>query len=163
MSETAAELARRVAALQYRRNVGMMLLDPAGLVLVGHRVDTKADAWQMPQGGIDDGELKEEVGTDKATVLARARDWMPYDFPLDLQPGLWGGRFRGQTQMWFLLRFTGTDADLALDIHEREFTHTRWVRPEELPGLVVGFKRDTYRKVLQEFAPYLRGPSVNTD
>jgi putative (di)nucleoside polyphosphate hydrolase len=156
--------AKRVGALPYRRNVGIMMLNREGLVLVGHRVDTKSDAWQMPQGGIDDGEepeqalwreLKEEVGTDKATVLARARDWMPYDFPLDLQPTLWDGRFRGQTQMWFLLRFTGADADLALDTHKREFTHTKWVPAGELPGLAVGFKRESYRKVIAEFAAHL--------
>ncbi len=159
------DLAARVRSLPYRRNVGIMMLNADGLALVGHRVDMKADAWQMPQGGIDDGEepehalwreLLEEVGTDKASVLARARDWMPYDFPLELQPTLWEGRFRGQTQMWFLLRFLGTDADLALDTHEREFTHTRWVKPEELPSMVIGFKRETYRKVLAEFAEHLR-------
>lgn len=154
-----------VRALPYRMGVGIMLLNADGAVLIGHRVDIKSEAWQMPQGGIDAGEtpeqalwreLQEEVGTAKATILARARDWISYDFPAELQARVWDGRFRGQSQMWFLLRFTGVDADLALDTHEREFSETRWVATAELPDMVVGFKRDTYRSVLTEFAAHLR-------
>lgn len=142
-----------------------MLCNGPGRVLVGHRVDMAKDAWQMPQGGIDDDEqphqalwreLKEEVGTDKATIVAEARDWLNYDFPAELIPKLWGGRFRGQSQRWFLLRFLGTDADLALDTHEREFRETRWVEPDALPLLVVPFKRDSYHRVLAEFSEHLR-------
>lgn len=157
---------RAAQSLPYRRGVGMMLLNGHGRVLIGKRIDTAAgDAWQMPQGGIDADEepaqavwreLKEEVGTDKATLIAEARDWLRYDFPAELASTLWGGRFRGQMHRWFLLRFTGTAADLALDTHEREFSETRWVEPEALPNMVVWFKRDNYRKVLAEFAAYLQ-------
>ena len=150
--------------LPYRRGVGIMLLNDAGRVLVGKRIDMQANAWQMPQGGIDEHEtpsdalwreLKEEVGTDKAALIAEAGDWLTYELPADRVPQLWGGRYRGQQQKWFLLRFTGSDADLALDTHEAEFSAVRWVEPHELPALVVGFKRDVYQKVLKEFAPHL--------
>ena len=89
-------------------------------------------------------------------LFRSARDWLNYEFPLEMQPSLWGGRYRGQSQMWFLLRFRGTDADLALDTHEREFSQTKWVTPTALPDMVVGFKRDSYRKVLAEFAQHLQ-------
>ena len=150
--------------LPYRSGVGIMLRNDTGDVLVGSRIDTKPESWQMPQGGIDAGEtpvqavwreLKEEVGTDKATLVAETKDWLRYDLPTDLVPKVWGGKYRGQEQRWFLLHFTGTEADLALDTHEAEFSAVRWVPPVELPGLVVGFKRDLYHHVLREFAPYL--------
>lgn len=141
-----------------------MLRNDAGDVLVGRRIDTTENAWQMPQGGIDTGEepeqalwreLKEEVGTDKAALVAATAGWLTYDLPADVVPKVWGGRFRGQQQKWFLLRFTGSEADLALDTHEAEFDAVRWVPPAQLAGLVVGFKRALYEQVLQEFAPYL--------
>ena len=143
-----------------------MLRDQRGRVLVGKRIDMKSDAWQMPQGGIDGGEqpeqalwreLREEVGTDKAEIVAQSRDWLTYEFPADLQPKLWRGRYRGQAQKWFLLRFLGADADLDLDAHtDREFSEVRWVEPTELAELIVGFKRDLYRRVLDEFAAHLK-------
>ena len=160
-------MTKDVGTLPYRRGVGIMLRNGTGEVLVGSRIDMKSDAWQMPQGGIDDGEmpeqalwreLREEVGTDKARIEAESKDWLGYDLPSDMVPKVWGGRFRGQQQTWFLLRFTGTEADLALDTHEAEFSAVRWVRPEDLPGLVIGFKRTLYEQVLQEFAPHLASP-----
>lgn len=157
-------MAARAETLPYRSGVGIMLRNDAGDVLVGSRIDTEPEAWQMPQGGIDAGEspaqalwreLKEEVGTDKARLIAETRDWLRYDLPADLVPNVWGGKYRGQQQKWFLLQFTGTDADLALDTHAAEFRAVRWVPPADLPNLVVGFKRDLYHQVLREFAPHL--------
>lgn len=159
-------MANEQSTLPYRRGVGIMLRNGAGEVLVGSRIDMPSDAWQMPQGGIDDSEtpeqalwreLKEEVGIDAARIEAESKDWLGYDLPADVVPKVWGGRFRGQQQKWFLLRFTGSDADLVLDTHEAEFSAVRWVPAAELPKLVVGFKRALYERVLQEFAPYLAG------
>ena len=151
--------------LIYRRGVGMMLLNGEGKVLVGQRTDMISDAWQMPQGGIDAGEdpteaawreLREEVGTDKADLIAQTKGWLTYEFPNDLIPELWGGQFRGQIQKWYLMRFTGTDADIRLDDHEREFAQVQWVTHDVLLDRVVWFKRDSYAAILAEFATHLR-------
>jgi len=138
-----------------------MLVNEVGRVLIGKRVDTTADAWQMPQGGLDDGEntiealwreMYEEIGTTDADIVSRARQWLTYDFPTDLAPKLWGGRFAGQTQLWYLLRFTGTDHDIKLNVHDAEFSTVKWVPPAALPNMVIAFKRDLYYAVLREFA-----------
>src|SRR5215475_12592054 len=110
--------------LGYRSGVGIMLLNPVGEVFVGRRIDMPVmPAWQMPQGGIDPGEtprqaalreLKEEIGTDKAEILGESAGWLQYDLPSDLAGGIWGGRYRGQRQKWFVMRFTGSDADIDL-------------------------------------------------
>jgi putative (di)nucleoside polyphosphate hydrolase len=143
----------------YRPCVGLMLFNPAGQVFVGRRIDT-ASAWQMPQGGIDPGEdprvaalreLKEEIGTDNAVILAESTRWRRYDLPQRLWGRVWGGRYRGQTQRWFALRFTGTDADIDLGTHHPEFDAWRWVAIDELPQLVVPFKREVYMDVIAEF------------
>ena len=151
--------------LPYRPCVGVMLANREGRVFVGQRIDAKeGDRWQMPQGGIDEGEdvlaaahreLEEETGVGPAhvTVLATAREEMLYDLPVDLVGKLWGGRYRGQRQSWVLMRFTGSDADVRLDAHQPpEFFDYRWVDPAELPGLIVPFKRRVYEAVLAEFA-----------
>jgi putative (di)nucleoside polyphosphate hydrolase len=107
----------------YRPAVGIMLLNAADQVFVARRIDTDAEAWQMPQGGIDDGEepraaalreLEEEIGTNKATILAESRFWLRYEFPAELARKVWGGRYRGQRQRWFAMRFTGADSDIDL-------------------------------------------------
>jgi putative (di)nucleoside polyphosphate hydrolase len=155
-----------VERIRYRQCVGIMLINGRGHVLVGRRADMPtAPAWQMPQGGIDWGEtpreaamreLEEEIGTDKAAVVAESRGWMTYDFPPELAGRVWGGRFRGQRQKWFLMRFTGCDADIDLAAKHPEFDAFRWVDPEELPELIVAFKRQLYIEVVSEFREHCR-------
>ena len=148
------------ADLPYRRGVGLMLLDRHGQVFVAQRIDTPSAAWQMPQGGIDPGEtprqaalreLYEETGTDKVEILAESRDWLRYDLPADLRPKLWGGRYRGQEQKWFALRFLGTDADIDIDGEQPEFSAWRWTDLAEIPDLIVPFKRPLYQRLVAEF------------
>ena len=146
----------------YRPGVGIMLLNDAGRVFVGRRINVPAGlaAWQMPQGGIDDGEtprqaalreLKEEAGTDEAEILAESRVWHHYDLPPEIARRMWKGRFRGQRQKWFAMRFTGRDGDIDLATHHPEFDAWEWVEPERLPVLIVPFKRQIYEAVLSEF------------
>jgi putative (di)nucleoside polyphosphate hydrolase len=154
------------ASARYRQCVGIMLLNMAGHVLVARRADLPATpAWQMPQGGIDWGEtpreaamreLDEEIGTRKAKIVAESRGWMTYDFPPELAGRLWNGRFCGQRQKWFLMRFTGCDADIDLASKHPEFDAFRWVDPEQLPRLIVAFKRQLYIDVLTEFRAHCR-------
>lgn len=152
------------SALPYRPCVGVMLVNAQGLVFVGKRIDNKeGDAWQMPQGGIDDDEdlraaalreLLEETGVreDQATILAQTREELLYDLPDELVGKLWGGRFRGQRQHWLLVRFTGQDSDIDLAAHDpAEFCEWRWIEPALLPDVIVPFKRRVYRAVLEEF------------
>lgn len=149
------------ADLPYRPCVGVTLFNPDGLVFVGRRRDAP-DAWQMPQGGIDPGEtpevaglreLEEEIGTARAVLVARSSGWLRYDLPPELLGRVWGGRYRGQEQKWLLCRFTGTDSDIRLDTPHPEFDAWRWVRPEEVAGLIVPFKRAIYDAVMAEFVP----------
>lgn len=144
----------------YRRGVGIALVDKRGRVFVGQRLDT-AGAWQMPQGGIDHREsaraaalreLKEEVGTDKVRIIAESKGWLTYDLPKRLQGTVWGGKYRGQKQKWFLMLFSGTKHDIDLAAHAPEFSRWKWLPFEELPDVIVGFKRALYRKVVAEFA-----------
>nr|WP_272916540.1 RNA pyrophosphohydrolase [Tsuneonella aeria] len=153
-----------MSELAYRPCVGLMLVNADGKVFVGRRIDNReGDWWQMPQGGIDPGEdpdvavlreLYEETGiaSDKVAVIGRLDETVRYDLPSELVGKLWEGRYRGQEQTWFLLRFSGTDADVRLDAHEPpEFCEWRWVDPDELPNLIVPFKKRVYSVVVEGF------------
>jgi putative (di)nucleoside polyphosphate hydrolase len=148
------------AKLPYRPCVGLMVLNRAGNVFVGNRIDQSIESWQMPQGGIDEGEepwstalreLEEEIGTAKVELLREHPDWLFYDLPPQLIGVAWEGRYRGQKLKWFAVRFTGTDADINLKTPHQEFSNWKWVGIADLLGLIVPFKRETYSKVIQAF------------
>jgi putative (di)nucleoside polyphosphate hydrolase len=151
---------------RYRRGVGVMLLNREGKVFVGARIDNTDEAWQMPQGGIDDGEepwatalreLEEETGIAPRLVerISECPERLKYDLPEQLRGKLWGGKYFGQDQDWFLARFLGTDADVNIHTHHPEFREWKWVDPQHLPNLIVPFKRELYRQLLSEFAGFL--------
>jgi putative (di)nucleoside polyphosphate hydrolase len=144
-----------------------MLLNCEGKVFVGARVDNPEDAWQMPQGGIDEGEepwatalreLEEETGIAPHLVerVARCPERLRYELPEEWRPRLWGGKWVGQEQDWFLARFVGSDEDVNIATDHPEFREWRWAEPQRLPDLIVPFKRNLYQRLLDEFGDYLR-------
>lgn len=149
--------------LPYRPCVGVMLMNPAGLIFTGSRIDREGgEAWQMPQGGIDEGEdlnaaarreLFEETGIDNVEIVAESAGWLNYDLPPELLGKALKGKYRGQTQKWFLARFLGKDEDIRLDLHEPEFEAWRWVAVKDLPSLIVPFKKALYEALVEEFGP----------
>jgi putative (di)nucleoside polyphosphate hydrolase len=156
-------------ALPYRANVGAVLFDRRGRVFVARRADLAnaegpAGGWQLPQGGIDPGEnpraavlreLAEEIGTPRAEIIGEHPDWLTYDLPPHLVGVALHGRYRGQRQRWFALRFTGEDSDIRLDADpDPEFDAWRWVELSELPALAVDFKRPIYRMLVASFARF---------
>jgi putative (di)nucleoside polyphosphate hydrolase len=151
----------------YRPGVGIMLLNRRGEVFVARRIDLPDEAWQMPQGGIDDGEdpkaaalreLAEETGIERAEILAESARWLHYDVPVDLLTRAWRtwrGRWRGQRQKWFLMRFIGSDDDINLAAGHPEFDAWKWVPAQDVPGLAVAFKRQVYLALVAEFGDLL--------
>ena len=144
----------------YRRGVGVALINTRGRVFVAQRIDTNESAWQMPQGGINEGEkphqaalreLHEEIGTNKARIIAVTRRWLRYDLPANLQKSTWGGKYSGQEQKWFLMEFLGTDADIDIATTHPEFSAWKWLPFEHLPYVIVGFKEGIYKQVLEVF------------
>ena len=155
--------------LPYRPNVGAVLFDRRGLIFVARRADLPnaegaPGGWQLPQGGIDEDEdpavavlreLEEEIGTARATILGEHPDWLTYDLPPELLGKALGGRYRGQRQRWFAMRFEGEDSDIRLDLDPHpEFDAWRWAPLSELPGMAVGFKRSIYDTLARSFARF---------
>ncbi|WP_444463673.1 RNA pyrophosphohydrolase [Rhodobacter capsulatus] len=157
----------KLAALPYRKNVGLVLINAKGLIFAGQRIDNPGHAWQMPQGGIDAGErpkeaalreLQEETGVrpDLVEKIAKTEDWLVYDLPEELIGNIWGGKYRGQKQKWFLFRFLGQDSDVNIATEHPEFSVWRWMEPAELVEKIVPFKRAVYEQVFDIFAEHLK-------
>jgi putative (di)nucleoside polyphosphate hydrolase len=158
--------------LDYRPCVGIALFNREGLVWIGRRADAKGEEegpgawWQMPQGGIDPGEdaasaarreLREETGIVSAEIVGETKDWLRYDLPPQLIGEAWGGRYRGQRQMWFAMRFLGADSEVDIDPapgHKREFTAWKWAALHDVASLIVPFKRDVYLQLVDAFRPH---------
>jgi putative (di)nucleoside polyphosphate hydrolase len=152
--------------LPYRPCVGVVLINPAGLIFAGQRLDSDSPAWQMPQGGIDTGEkprvaalreLWEETGVtaDLVEFVAKTPDWVHYDLPPELLGRVWGGKYRGQEQKWFLFRFLGHDADIRIETDHPEFSRWRWIGAQEMLSSIVPFKRAVYAQVIDAFRSHL--------
>jgi putative (di)nucleoside polyphosphate hydrolase len=153
-------------SLPYRPAAGVMLLNAEGKVFVAQRLDSTLEAWQMPQGGLDEGEdaeagalreLEEETGIAPrhVEIIARSPAELYYDLPDDLVGKMWKGKWRGQRQTWFLCRFTGTDADVNIQTAHPEFRAWKWAEPAELPAMIVPFKKKLYEDVLAAFSAWL--------
>jgi putative (di)nucleoside polyphosphate hydrolase len=159
-------------SLPYRPCVGVMVLNRAGRVFVGKRTDgpehvDETHAWQMPQGGVDPGEdpwpaalreLYEETNIRSVEKLGEIKEWLSYDIPREIVGQAWKGKYRGQTQKWFAVRFTGDEREIDIAHpaggHEPEFTAWRWERMAKLPSLIIPFKRKVYEQVVKEFARF---------
>jgi putative (di)nucleoside polyphosphate hydrolase len=152
--------------LPYRPCVGVVLVNSAGLIFAGQRLDSDSPAWQMPQGGIDPGEkprtaalreLWEETGVtaDLVEFVAKTDDWVTYDLPPELLGKVWGGKYGGQRQKWFLFRFLGSDDQIRIDTEHPEFESWRWIDVDEMIASIVPFKRAVYEEVVRSFRAYL--------
>ena len=156
-----------VSKLDYRKNVGMILINAKGHIFAGKRLDNNTDAWQMPQGGIDEGEtpetaafreLTEETGIhrSKVRILGSTAGWLSYDIPVDLITKLWNGQYRGQKQKWFVFEFLGKDADINIVTEEPEFSAWAWKSKDDLLSSIVPFKVEVYQKVFLELGHLLK-------
>lgn len=154
--------------LPYRPCVGICLINSAGLIFAGQRKDSSSGAWQMPQGGIDEGEkprtaalreLWEETGVteDLVEIVAKTEEWVTYDLPPDLLGKVWGGKYRGQRQKWFLMRYMGADAQINIGTDHPEFSAWKWIGADEMLSAIVPFKREVYAQVIAAFRGYLAG------
>ena len=156
-----------VSKLDYRKNVGMILINAKGHIFAGKRLDNNTDNWQMPQGGIDEGEipetaafreLAEETGIHRSKVrlLGSTAGWLSYDIPVDLITKLWNGQYRGQKQKWFVFEFLGKDADINIVTEEPEFSEWAWKSKDDLLSSIVPFKVEVYQKVFLELGHLLK-------
>lgn len=150
--------------LPYRPGVGMMIVNKDKKIFIAKRKDTKLQAWQMPQGGIDQGEtpsraaireMEEEIGNAYGRIISESANWYSYDIPKFLIQKLWEGNYKGQIQKWFLIEYTGQDNDINLNTENPEFTEWRWASIQELPSLIIPFKKKLYDAVIKEFAPFI--------
>ena len=147
--------------VEYRRCVGMMIINKNNEILVGRRLDHPSGYWQMPQGGIDENEnpneavwreMQEEIGTNNATMIKKSKQWINYKIPKETLATLpWGSKYIGQTQKWFLFRFNGNDSEINVGTENPEFSEWRWSQHDLLVENIVPFKRNTYKKILEEF------------
>ena len=156
-----------VSNLEYRENVGMVLINADRHIFAGKRIDNNTDAWQMPQGGIDEGEtpeaaayreLSEETGIhhSKARLLGKTKDWLSYDIPVDLISKLWDGRYRGQRQKWFAFEFLAKDSDINIMTEEPEFSEWAWMSKDNLLSSIVPFKLEVYKRVFLELGHFVK-------
>ena len=153
-------MSKRSLVLPYRPCAGIMLLNNKGKVFVARRIDTDTEAWQMPQGGIENGEdpkvaaireLEEETGITQAEIIAEYQDWLTYDLPDKLYGKVWKGRYSGQTMKWYVMRFYGEDSDINIKTRHPEFSSWRWVDMNDLQEIIVPFKRDIYKALSEKF------------
>ena len=145
----------------YRIGVGIILLNKKKKVFVGKRIDIKSKAWQIPQGGVIKGEeledaayreLYEETGVKKVKIVFKSKKWFQYNIPLLLKKKLWKGKYLGQKQKWFVMKFNGNEKkDINLNINKAEFCDWKWVNLNELENLIVPFKKEMYKKIVKEF------------
>ena len=150
-----------INSLPYRLGVGLVIINNQSEIFTGRRLDN-TKAWQMPQGGIDKNEIPleaayremyEETGIrkSKVTFLKQSKAWYRYDLPQEIQSKFWGGKFRGQSQRWFLFKFTGTDVDINIETKDQEFSDWKWSKKTEMLDSIVPFKRSLYQSVLKDF------------
>ncbi len=152
--------------LPYRHGVGMMIINHEEKIFLGKRVESKFEAWQMPQGGILLGEtpsravireMEEELGSSSGEILAETKKWYSYNIPEFLINKLWDGQYKGQKQKWFLIRFTGTDSDINVNTDNPEFREWCWASPTDMLDIIVPFKKRLYKTILKEFLPIIEG------
>jgi len=150
----------------YRNGVGIMMINHQKKIFVGKRIDNKSDAWQMPQGGIDNGEdedlamireLNEETGVNSSAIkiITKTKNYLYYNLPYNLQKKFWGGKYLGQKQRWYLVEFIGNDSLINIATNNAEFAHWKWVAKEDLIKLIVNFKKPLYLEIVKEFENYL--------
>ena len=147
--------------LPLRIGVGVILLNNENKVFVGKRIDNPANSWQMPQGGVDENEdflcaakreLEEETGVRTVKIIKELNEWQTYDLPKNLLGKLWKGKYRGQKQKWFIMRFLGKNDEINIRTNKPEFLDWKWITPSDLPGVAVDFKINIYKKMVKELA-----------
>lgn len=156
---------------EYRPCVGIMLFNKQGNIFIGKRFDSDS-YWQMPQGGVDDGEeleqaalreLLEEVGTDKAEIVSKNKEWIHYNLPEEVIPTCWNGRYSGQKQRWFLMKFCGKDKDININYTDHpEFKEWRWQNVDDLVASAIPFKKEVYKKVIEEFSSIIKASTISS-